>query len=372
MVRVNSLEIHPPLMNASCAWACEYDQLRELYDCPYIGAVTTRTAILNGFSETERNTVRNGLLLTLCNAEVPEQVVFDAKTGSTLNSYGYSPHPLTEYLSWVYALLTTPTAAGTAPHKPILVSITASTPTILEEMLVEIQDLRSRLHRAHQQRPVLPGAVDPATLIGVELNTSCPNIKDTTPAAYNFPLLTPLLDTLSSAFYADPTLTIGLKLPPYVYATRFQEVVRSISTYSRVRPAPGTDGTQAASVNPFAYLECTNTLGNSLFFADQVVSTAPSAQINGEASTFALPSPLGGLGGDAIHSLALGNVFSFAQLLNAHPDPAVSRIVIIGAGGVSSPEGLERMKKAGAKIVACATLLGRVGVKGFEYLSQVA
>ena len=214
--------------------------------------------------------------------------------------------------------------------------------------------------------------MDPATLIGVELNTSCPNIKDTTPAAYNFPLLTPLLDTLSSAFYADPTLTIGLKLPPYLYATRFQEVVRSISTYSRVRPAPGTDGTQAASVNPFAYLECTNTLGNSLFFADQVVSTAPSAQINGEASTFALPSPLGGLGGDAIHSLSLGNVFSFAQLLNAHPDPAVSRIVIIGAGGVSSPEGLERMKKAGAKVVACATLLGRVGIKGFEYLSEVA
>ena len=64
MVRVNTLEIDPPLINASCAWACEYDQLRELYDCPYIGAVTTRTAILNGFSETERNTVRTSILAT--------------------------------------------------------------------------------------------------------------------------------------------------------------------------------------------------------------------------------------------------------------------------------------------------------------------
>ena len=58
MVRINTLDISPPLLNASCAWASELSQLRELYDCPYTGAVTTRTATLNGFNEDATNTVR--------------------------------------------------------------------------------------------------------------------------------------------------------------------------------------------------------------------------------------------------------------------------------------------------------------------------
>lgn len=65
MVRVNSLEISPPLLNASCAWASEYNQLRELYDCPYTGAITTRTATLNGYGEDETNTVRQSDYLDL-------------------------------------------------------------------------------------------------------------------------------------------------------------------------------------------------------------------------------------------------------------------------------------------------------------------
>lgn len=282
----------------------------------------------------------------------------------TLNNYGYSPHPLAEYLGWVYSLLSTPTAAGGAPTKPVLVSITASTPTILEEMLVEVQDLRTRLRRAHQAHPSVPGAPDPSTLIGVELNTSCPNIKDSSPPAYNFPLLLPLLDTLASAYFSDTSLTIGLKLPPYLYETRFQEVVRSLGTYSRLRgTAEGTE----ASVNPFAYLECTNTLGNALFFADQVVAPGPRP----EGSLFALATPLGGLAGEAIHALALGNVYSFAKMLAAQSDPAMQRMLIIGAGGVTSPEAAQRMLHAGAKVIACATLIGREGVNGFQRFASV-
>lgn len=227
--------------------------------------------------------------------------------------------------------------------------------------MVEVQDLRSRLRHAHRAHPLSPDAPDPSTLIGVELNTSCPNIPDSSPPAYNFPLLLPLLDALSSAYFTDSTLTIGLKLPPYLYATRFQEVVRSLATYSRLRPS--TDGSEV-SVNPFAYLECTNTLGNSLLFADQVV--APGAR----AEPFALASPLGGLGGQALHSLALGNVYSFAQLLAMHPDSAMQGIAVIGAGGVTSLAAVDRMHRAGAKLVACATLLGQEGIKAFELLSQ--
>lgn len=59
MVRVHTIDIVPPIANAACPWASDYAQLRELYDCPYMGAVTTRTATLNGFVENDRHTVRN-------------------------------------------------------------------------------------------------------------------------------------------------------------------------------------------------------------------------------------------------------------------------------------------------------------------------
>ena len=58
MVKVHTIDISPPLLNSSCAWASDFAQLRELYDCPFTGAVTTRTATLDGFEEDERHTVR--------------------------------------------------------------------------------------------------------------------------------------------------------------------------------------------------------------------------------------------------------------------------------------------------------------------------
>ena len=51
MVRVRSLDIQPELMNAACAWASEFDELKGLYECKYTGAVTTRTCTSNGFNQ---------------------------------------------------------------------------------------------------------------------------------------------------------------------------------------------------------------------------------------------------------------------------------------------------------------------------------
>ncbi|RPD81561.1 hypothetical protein L226DRAFT_564245 [Lentinus tigrinus ALCF2SS1-7] len=432
MVRIHTLHIEPPVVNASCAWASEYEQLRELYDSPHTGAVVTRTATFNGYSEDATNTV-----------------AFAKSSVSSVNSYGYSPHSLSKYLEWVYTLLTTPMLDGSPPTKPVIVSITASTPTVLAEMVENIQTLRKKLRASYsastygdfapptpsQARRTSPGAssaspththtapaivptIDPATLVGIELNTSCPNIKDAPPPSYTFPFLLPYLDVLSSAFYSDPSLTIGLKLPPYLYSTRFAEVVRFVHTYTReIRPAAfvkgsqqqplDSDGQAMRSLNPFAYLACTNTLGNCLFFGEQVFHDRleSSTYIGGSASTdmdtdepapprtpspssstsstpppappsptitpspFALPPALGGLGGDSMHPIALGNVYSFARLLAAHPDHAIRRIRIIGIGGVTSPAAAARMRAAGASVVGCATLLGREGVRAFEILA---
>ncbi|KAI1786290.1 hypothetical protein LXA43DRAFT_1065194 [Ganoderma leucocontextum] len=447
MVRIHTLNIEPPVVNASCAWASDYEQLRDLYDSPYTGATITRTATFNGFSEDASNTV------ALAQSSI-----------SSINSYGYSPHPLSKYLDWIYTILTTPMLDGSPPTKPVIISITASTPTVLAEMVENIQSLRKKLRASYSASvmgdfpPSSPGGagrsspvasssthpptaffpgVDPATLVGIELNTSCPNIKDAPPPSYNFQFLLPYLDVLSSAFYADPTLTIGLKLPPYLYQTRFTEAIRFLHTYTReVRSATFVKGSSTRhhhgthrpehvmrSLNPFAYLACTNTLGNCLLFAEDTLpnpfsdsldpegaptdddmetdqpasyhhqnhrhpspfrpSPSPPSPTASSSSTppprppspsiapspFALPTPLGGLGGEALHALALGNVYSFARLLAVHPDAAMRRIRVVGIGGVTSAAAAARMRQAGASVVGCATLLGREGVRAFEIVA---
>jgi dihydroorotate dehydrogenase (fumarate) len=211
-------------------------------------------------------------------------------------------------------------------------------------MLDAIQDLRSKLHDADGS----------SSRIAVELNTSCPNIKDTPPPAYDIPSLVPLLNVLSEHYWKDPTLTMGLKLPPYFYSTQFEDVVRCISGFSNL------------SRNPFAFLTCTNTVGSCLFFSDQAEHETPT-----NASQFALPTAFGGLAGESIHALSLGNVHTFVELLASAKDKTLCDIKIFGVGGVTSPAGVTRMRKAGASVVGCATLLGKMGCSAFERLSDI-
>lgn len=193
--------------------------------------------------------------------------------------------------------------------------------------------------------------------IAVEFNASCPNIKERPPPSYNFSTLDPFLGVLAEHFWADRTLTLGIKLPPYAVATQIRDIVNGIGQYSRHDAASGR------STNPFAFLVCTNTLGNCLVFSTETT--------DGETrGPFAVPPATGGLAGEAIHPLSLGNVFSFSQLLSQSGDSGLQEIVIVGAGGVMSPEAVARMHRAGAKIVGCATLVGRLGISAFAHLSQ--
>ncbi|KAG2070693.1 FMN-linked oxidoreductase [Suillus decipiens] len=323
MVLIRSIDVSPSMVNCSCAWASDYQQLSGLYHCPYTGAVVTRTATLDGFEEDESHTV-----------------AFMKDSLSSLNSYGYSPHPLHEYLAWIRELL-----GEEQSLKPFIISITESSAERLSEMLLAIQQFRAS-NSTWRSR------------IAVEFNSSCPNIKGHPPPSYHLPSLKSYLDVFAKAFQDDSTLTIGLKLPPYIIATQFHDVIACISSYTR------TDSSIGNSINPIAYFTCTNTLGNSLAFADQT----PDAKA--DVSRFAVPPGLGGLAGEAIHSLSLGNVYAFSRLLAESDDPAMREIVIVGAGGVTSPEAVRRMNRAGAKIVGCATLLGKEGVKAFEILSR--
>lgn len=162
---------------------------------------------------------------------------------------------------------------------------------------------------------------------------------------------------LADAHSKDTTLSIGLKLPPYVYKDQFLEAIAGIKSLS----TPSHDGTVN---NPVAFLTCTNTLGNSLLFSDQTITTGDQI--------FAIPTTLGGLAGDPLHPLALGNVFTFKNLISSQEakDAGISQIKIIGVGGVTSREAAIRMRNAGAVAVACATLFGKEGVRAFEIIGR--
>ncbi|KAI6010188.1 hypothetical protein EDC04DRAFT_810867 [Pisolithus marmoratus] len=248
MVRIRGIDVHPPLLNTSCAWASDLQQLTALYDCPHTGAVSTRTATLSGFKEDSSHTV-----------------AFLAGSLSSINSYGYSPHPLSSYITWIRMLL----ERDPPSSKPFIISITESNPESLSKMITAIQDLRTEHPSWHKR-------------IAIEFNASCPNIKGHPPPSYHFSSLVPFLDIFAEHFRADPTLTMGLKLPPYIVSTQFHDVIGGIATYTRQYILSGQ------FMNPFAFLTCTNTLGNSLVFSDQTVDTGAD-----ESSIALLP----GIGG---------------------------------------------------------------------------
>ena len=185
--------------------------------------------------------------------------------------------------------------------------------------------------------------------------------------------LTPMLDVLARYFREDPTLVIGLKLPPYVYSTQFDDLLRGIATYSQSDPSG-----ELRRITPFAFLTATNTLGQTLFFAEQATplhgkaETAALTAVPEEVSNpvgFALPTVIGGMAGEALHPLALGNVYTLRRLLDKDKEISLREISIIGAGGVTTREAHVRMRRARASVVACATILIRNGVSVFEKLS---
>ncbi|KAF9456809.1 FMN-linked oxidoreductase [Collybia nuda] len=331
MVKINTIDISPPLINSSCAWSSDLRQLQELYDSSYTGAVTTRTATLSGFKEDASHTV-----------------AFSSSTLTSINSYGYSPHPLEAYLSWIDTILTSHSSEVPA-RKPFIISITSSDPTTLRLMVQAIQRFRARIDG--------DGSHSGQSAIAVELNTSCPNIPNSPPTGYTFSSLVPLLEVLRDEYAHDQTLTIGLKLPPFVYREQFLGVLEGINTLCISSGDGGTDKC------PFAFFTCTNTLGNTLMFPEQA-SPAGSP----EASPFAVPTALGGLAGESLHALSLGNVYTFGQLLREHD--RLKGIKIIGVGGVTTKEAADRMRRAGADIVGCATVFGKEGARAFEILTN--
>lgn len=364
------LLIHPRLLNSASLWATTFDDLLKLYQCPSTGAITTRTCLLEGFGHDPSihqhcfvDTQDPGKTLHRPESDSDRQAHRDTpavEAITSLNTLGYSPIYLAEYLNWAVSIY----ARGPASvRKPFIFSVTGSP----DDILACFQTIAERRRR---RTDILPP-------FHLEINLSCPNITDNPPPAYSRSSLAEYLGRAAEAKRREPALHnysrywgreakvgprqyeaspiyIGLKLPPYTYATQFSELIAALRDSARIRPLERC---------PINFITTTNTLGSSLLLT---TTTTNDGQHNSRQSAIASASGtgIGGLAGAALHPLALGNVATLRDMLDEHDE--LGDIQIIGVGGVSDRAGYERMRSAGADAVGVATALGFEGVDVFE------
>ncbi|BGP16501.1 hypothetical protein JCM10213_001162 [Rhodosporidiobolus nylandii] len=317
-----------PILNSACPWASSEDDLRALWDCEATSAVTTRTATLNGFADDPAK----------------HQVTFFGPSAqSSSNSFGYSPFPLSQYLDWIRAFLST-ASSEKKRSKQVIVSITGNLDE-MDEMLAMLQQF----------------ADEQGIVVAAEGNASCPNFRGHPPPAYVESELAAFLAVLAK--HASATLKVGVKLPPYTYDGQFDAVIRALSaTASTARTSQGE--------HPISFLTATNTLGQGLVVGEQVIEVASSSIAQKKKDDlFALPGGWGGLAGAAIHQTSLGNVYRLSILLNSSPDQRLKSISLVGVGGAHDAASVERYRRVGASAVACATALGREGLAVFEQMA---
>lgn len=332
------LNFNPPLLNSSNPWATDEKDLQALYDCPYTGAITTRTSTSNGFehadethqycffSEDDHKVKQHSARTAPHKAELsPSGPV------SSLNTLGYSPHSTSFYLYTISQIL------QNSPHrKPIIISVSGSSSEVLAHYRA-IAGLQALFEEEFKWKPRLL----------MEINLSCPNIANKPPPAYSKPaLLEYLLELGSYSTTILDTIEIGIKTPPYTHQTQFDEVISALLESSIHHPCP------------ISFITATNTLGNCL-----VLDSLTTPALNSSNGT-----GIGGLAGSALHPLALGNVAMLRRMLDAHE--ALKGIDIIGVGGISDAAGYARMRGVGAAAVGVGTALGVEGVGVFEKILE--
>ncbi|KAI0601516.1 hypothetical protein F4775DRAFT_589295 [Biscogniauxia sp. FL1348] len=343
------IHIVPPLLNSASPWATTREDLKRLYECPSTGAVTTRTALLDGFPHdpsvhqyTFFDPVSHASSGGPFSVPGPKPGAQDdaGSECATLNNLGYSPIPLREYLEYIEDIASSRQGGkedeDAKKRKLIIVSVTGSSP---EEV--------ARCYAAVAQTQARIGDGPPLAL---ELNLSCPNIPGKPPPAYEAEPLRAYLRALADAAVAAEAggggmvrIPWGVKTPPYTHAGQFDMLVDALVAASATSP-PSSSSSSTPRACPASFVTATNTLGSCLV-------------LESDDSTAKL---LGGLAGPPLHPLALGNVAALRARLDARPETA--RVALVGVGGVADAHGYRRMRAAGAEAVALASALGRRGV----------
>ncbi|KAI5248663.1 FMN-linked oxidoreductase [Aureobasidium subglaciale] len=317
--------IDPPLLNSANPWCSTREDLEALYTCLHTGAVTTRTSLPLGFAH-DPSIHQHAFFSTQSHTPTtaPDYTISGKEYPASLNTLGYSPTPINVYLDWIEQIVA---AHPNIKPKPFIVSVTGS-PQDVVECYTRVATLAARI----------------SAPLAVEVNLSCPNIANKPPPAYSGAALKTYLDALK---HVPRTVPLGLKTPPYTYAEQFKTLVDTLCNAE----GPTID-----------FITATNTLGSCLLLSSEEARQGqpllPSAAGTG----------IGGLAGEPLHPLALGNVATLRRLLDERP--RLHDIDLIGVGGVSDAAGFSRMQAVGAKVVAIGTALGREGLSVFGKILQ--
>ncbi len=159
----------------------------------------------------------------------------------------------------------------------------------------------------------------------IELNLSCPNVAGKPQAGYDFGYCEEIL----SAVRPEIRVPLGCKLPPYLEIAHQEEMARLLLRHK------------------VEFITLINSVGNALF-VDSEKETAVIKPKKG----------LGGLGGRYIKPVALGNIWSFYNILGG-------KIPIKGCGGVYTGIDAFEHLLCGASAVQVGTALYNEGPQVF-------
>jgi dihydroorotate dehydrogenase (fumarate) len=163
----------------------------------------------------------------------------------------------------------------------------------------------------------------------IEVNLSCPNLEGKPQVGYDFDQTEKLLHSISSL--GDKP--IGLKLPPYHDRIHHEQMARLVTKYN------------------VSFITCINSVGDTLI----IDADTESARIKPKGG-------FGGLCGDYIKPIALGNVRAFYEILD-------DKISIIGVGGIKSGRDAFEFLLAGASAVQVATIFEKEGTNCFDRIN---
>ncbi|TGJ87014.1 hypothetical protein E0Z10_g1771 [Xylaria hypoxylon] len=337
------LRIEPPLFNSANPWATTLEHLRDLYRCPYTGAVTTRTALLDqGFPHDE--SVHRFKFFEAGTHRVVSGTGGEDGVGAgdaSLNTLGYSPIPLDGYLGFIRKIDEEEgkdvggKGRGIKERKPFIVSVTGSPDEVAE-----------------CYRRIVRCAGDVRMVLAMEVNLSCPNIPGKPPPAYEGEALRTYLRSVEEVVREmnGSSVPWGLKTPPYTHAGQFGMFIEALRDCAV--PLRNGDG----AVVPVGFVTATNTLGSCLLLE--------SAGEGGLAPALGV----GGVAGAPLHPLALGNVATLRRMLDAAPE--TRHVAVLGIGGVADAAGYTRMRSVGAAAVGVGTALGIKGLGVFEEIED--
>lgn len=316
------------LLNSASPWSSTKEQLAELYDCPHTGAVTIRTSLLEGWKHDD-SINQWKFFDARSNSAVPER---SPNANSSINTYGYSPTPLGEYLSIIDSIVS---ESRSKVSKPFIISVSGSPQDIIK-----------------CRRKVAEHALKTSIPLLLEINLSCPNLPDNSPPAYSSSALQEYLFALQRAETLGMSIPVGIKTPPFTCHDQFKTIINALEQ---------TTGGDIPC--PVDFITATNTLGNCLVMTESEGTFDQVAAINSSSGT-----GVGGLGGTAIHALSLGNVKTLRMMLDQCE--SLRHIEIIGVGGVSDYLGYQRMRSVGAAAVAIGTNFGKAGIDIFHKIAS--